>query len=151
MKRAILAGLSLAVLTTSAARAETRMFSYDPISPDAKRLTGAGVTILFNQGLLGGVRPIKVLATGVPAGEINAPKRVSNTAVRARQLAIYLTHITFHWSLNRVAYAFGRDRTTCGHACRKIEDLREDAAFDRRLAELEACLRQAPIHVEDLP
>ena len=65
MKRAILAGLSLAVLTTSAARAETRMFSYDPISPDAKRLTGAGVTILFNQGLLGGARPIKVLATGV--------------------------------------------------------------------------------------
>ena len=67
MKRAIHAGLSLAVLTTSAARAETRMFSYDPISPDAKRLTGAGVTILFNQGLLGGARPIKVLATGVPA------------------------------------------------------------------------------------
>lgn len=51
----------------SAAAAETRMFSYDPISPDAKRLTGAGVTILFDQGMLGGARPIKVLATGVPA------------------------------------------------------------------------------------
>lgn len=58
------AGVSL---SAPAARAETRMFSYDPISPDAKRLTGAGVTILFNQGLLGGGRPIKVLATGVPA------------------------------------------------------------------------------------
>ena len=111
------------------------------VTPDPRRdrLTVSFVTHLVS------------LATGVPAGEINAPKRVSNTAVRARQLAIYLTHITFHWSLNRVAYAFGRDRTTCGHACRKIEDLREDAAFDRRLAELEACLRQAPIHVEDLP
>jgi hypothetical protein len=43
------------------------MFSYDPISPDAKRLTGAGVTILFSQGFLGASRPIKVLATGVPA------------------------------------------------------------------------------------
>ncbi|WP_425995087.1 hypothetical protein [Caulobacter sp. DWR1-3-2b1] len=42
------------------------MFSYDPISADAKRLTGAGLTVLFDQGLMG-ARPIKVLATGVPA------------------------------------------------------------------------------------
>ena len=61
------AAAAVAILSASVARAETRMFSYDPISPDAKRLTGAGVTILFNQGLLGGGKPIKVLATGVPA------------------------------------------------------------------------------------
>jgi hypothetical protein len=77
MKRDVWGGAALALavastaalspLAASAARAETRMFSYDPISADAKRLTGAGVTILFNQGLLGGGRPIKVLATGVPA------------------------------------------------------------------------------------
>lgn len=48
------------------AAAERRMFSYDPISPDARRLTGAGLTVLFDQGLLS-ARPIKVLATGVPA------------------------------------------------------------------------------------
>jgi hypothetical protein len=42
------------------------MFSYDPISPDAKRLTGAGLTVLFDQGFLG-AKPVKVLATGVPA------------------------------------------------------------------------------------
>lgn len=65
--KAVLGGAALALVAVTAARAETRMFSYDPISPDAKRLTGAGVTILFNQGLLGGGRPIKVLATGVPA------------------------------------------------------------------------------------
>jgi len=59
--------VALSPLAASAARAETRMFSYDPISPDAKRLTGAGVTILFSQGLLGPGQPIKVLATGVPA------------------------------------------------------------------------------------
>nr|WP_295107382.1 hypothetical protein [uncultured Caulobacter sp.] len=67
MKHAIWGGAALAFLIAGAAGAETRMFSYDPISPDAKRLTGAGVTILFNQGLLGSGRPIKVLATGVPA------------------------------------------------------------------------------------
>lgn len=67
MKQAIWGGVALALLTVNTAGAETRMFSYDPISPDAKRLTGAGVTILFNQGLLGSGRPVKVLATGVPA------------------------------------------------------------------------------------
>ncbi len=67
MSRALWAGLALVLLTVAPARAEQRMFSYDPISPDAKRLTGAGVTILFNQGLLGAGRPLKVLATGVPA------------------------------------------------------------------------------------
>jgi hypothetical protein len=76
MRNAIWGGVAIALvaasaamspLAASAAWAETRMFSYDPISPDAKRLTGAGVTILFNQGMLGAGRPIKVLATGVPA------------------------------------------------------------------------------------
>ena len=62
-------GVAIAVLAaalTTTAHAERRMFSYDPISPDAKRLTGAGLTVLFDQGLLG-AKPITVLATGVPA------------------------------------------------------------------------------------
>lgn len=67
MRRALWAGVALLLLAATPARAERRMFSYDPISADAKRLTGAGVTILFNQGLLGSARPLKVLATGVPA------------------------------------------------------------------------------------
>jgi len=58
----ILAACALA----TTAHAERRMFSYDPISADAKRLTGAGLTVLFDQGLMG-AKPIKVLATGVPA------------------------------------------------------------------------------------
>ncbi|MDI1365420.1 MAG: hypothetical protein PSX79_11225 [bacterium] len=64
----VLAASALATSTlATAAQAERRMFSYDPISADARRLTGAGLTVLFDQGLLGGTRPIKVLATGVPA------------------------------------------------------------------------------------
>lgn len=111
------------------------------ITPDPRRdrLTVGFVTHLVS------------LATNISAAEISAPKRATQATVRARQLCIYLTHITFHWPLNRVAYAFGRDRTTCGHACRKIEDMREDAAFDRRLTDLEACLRQAPAHAEEIP
>lgn len=66
IRSAVLAAAMIGAMS-SAAHAETRMFSYDPISPDAKRLTGAGVTLLFRDGLLGANRPIKVLATGVPA------------------------------------------------------------------------------------
>jgi hypothetical protein len=58
-------GLALACLTAGAAHAERKMYSYDPISPDAKRLTGAGLTVLFDKKLTG-TRVEKVLATGVP-------------------------------------------------------------------------------------
>lgn len=93
------------------------------------------------------VTHLVALATDVSPGDIAAQKRTSLAASRARQIAIYLTHVTFHWPLNRVAFAFGRDRTTCAHACHRIEDLREDAGFDARLAALEECLRQAPRRV----
>lgn len=62
----------------------------------------------------------------------------------ARKVALYLAHTGLQLSLERVAAAFGRDRSTVGHACRAIEDLRDDPAFDGRLSELEACLRHAP-------
>lgn len=55
----------LAAGTAGAAHAERRMYSYDPISADAKRLTGAGLTVLFDKKLTG-TRIEKVLATGVP-------------------------------------------------------------------------------------
>lgn len=63
---------------------------------------------------------------------------------RARQVAMYLTHVGFHMPLSRVAQAFGRDRATAGHACNRVEDWREDPAFDALLLRLEACVRAAP-------
>jgi len=92
------------------------------------------------------VTHLVAMATDVSPGDISAHKRSTLAAARARQIAIYLTHVSFHWPLNRVAFAFGRDRTTCAHACHRIEDMREDAGFDARLVRLEACLQQAPRH-----
>lgn len=63
--RAVVIGLATAVMATTAARAERKMYSYDPISADAKRLTGAGLTVVFDKTLTG-TRVLKVLATGVP-------------------------------------------------------------------------------------
>lgn len=81
---------------------------------------------------------------GVAPEDIDAPTRGSSRAAFARQLAIYLTHISFELSLARTAAAFGRDRSTAAYACHRIEDRRDDADFDSFLDELETCLRCAP-------
>ena len=90
------------------------------------------------------------LATGVSPAEIASNSRRSKAAARARQIAIYLAHVNFNWPLIRVAFAFDRDRTTCGHACHRIEDMRENAAFDAKMTVLEACVKQAPDALPDL-
>lgn len=84
------------------------------------------------------------MATNLSAREIAERTRSTQPVTRARQLAIYLAHITLSWPLARVAYAFGRDRTTAGNAVRIIEDLRDDPVMDARLSTLESCILQAP-------
>lgn len=110
------------------------------ISPDPRRdrLTAAFITHAV------------ALATGVSPTDIASAKRTSKAAARARQIAIYLAHVNFNWPLIRVAFAFNRDRTTCGHACHRIEDMRENAAFDARMSVLEACIKQAPDPIPEL-
>ncbi len=110
------------------------------ISPDPRRdrLTAAFITHAV------------ALATGVSPGDIASTKRASKAAARARQIAIYLAHVNFNWPLIRVAFAFNRDRSTCGHACSRIEDMRENAAFDARMSVLEACVKQAPEVIPEL-
>jgi chromosomal replication initiation ATPase DnaA len=110
------------------------------ISPDPRRdkLTAAFITHAV------------ALATGVSPSDIASTKRASKAAARARQIAIYLAHVNFNWPLIRVAFAFNRDRTTCGYACHRIEDMRENAAFDARMSVLEACVKQAPESIPEL-
>ena len=82
--------------------------------------------------------------TGVGAGAIADAGRNGAAAARARQIAMYLAHTALSWPLWRVGLAFGRDRTTAGHACAVVERLRDDRVFDARLEDLEACLKAAP-------
>lgn len=89
-------------------------------------------------------RQAAAYSLGVPAGEVESCTRGTAEAALARQTAMYLTHVAFEMSLARVALAFGRDRSTAAHACHKIEDMRDDAAFDAQLDELEASLRAMP-------
>lgn len=80
-------------------------------------------------------------ALGVKVDDVVSVGRGSAHAALARQVAIYLCHVVFEWSLARVAIAFGRDRSTVAHACHVIEDRREDDSFDDWIATLEESVR----------
>jgi tellurite resistance protein len=77
-------------------------------------------------------------AFAVPVGELIASSRRSYTAAFARQSAMYLAHVSFGLSFSEIGRAFGRDRTTAAHACRLIEDRRDDPAVDAVLGQLES-------------
>ncbi|MGE3303918.1 MAG: helix-turn-helix domain-containing protein [Hyphomonadaceae bacterium] len=95
--------------------------------------------------LAGGVA---AYAIGAEIEDVFLPTRGDANAALARRLAMYLTHVGFEMSLSRVAAAFGRDRSTVSHACHRIEELRDDAAFDAWLDAMEAALRGAPPPLE---
>lgn len=67
--------------------------------------------------------------------------RLGLKACRARWLAIYLAHVGYGWTLERVSHAFGVNRTTASAACRWSEDARDDAAIDAALERMEQTLR----------
>lgn len=63
------------------------------------------------------------------------------SAAFARQVAMYLAHVSFGLTLTEVGQVFARDRTTVAYACGLIEDRRDDPVFDRSLDLLEGVLR----------
>lgn len=69
-----------------------------------------------------------------------ARSRCRLPVARARQLAMYLSHVVLGESLTSIGHAFGRDRTTVAYACGLIEDMRDDPQFDQDVSALEATL-----------
>ena len=86
-------------------------------------------------------------ALGLQADAIMSTVRGSPAVAHARHISMYLTYVSLGISQTRVALAFDRDRTTVAHACRTIEDRRDDRDFDDWLEQLEEGLRSmAPLH-----
>lgn len=77
-------------------------------------------------------------------GALLVPTRGAPQVAFARQVAIYLAHVCFGLSFAAIGRMFHRDRTTVSHACRVIEDRRDDRELDRRLAALERICRRSP-------
>lgn len=74
----------------------------------------------------------------VPPAEMRARTRRSARTAFARQVAMYLAHVTCGLTLTHVGKLFERDRTTVAHACNTIEDRRDDPQFDGCMENLEA-------------
>lgn len=88
-------------------------------------------------------------ALEIKAENILRPSRGPRELVRARQVAMYLTHVGLGMSLSRVAAAFERDRSTVAHACHRIEEMRDETAFDHWLDTLEEGLSTvAPLRTQ---
>lgn len=83
---------------------------------------------------------LAALATGVESGAVLATSRGEAPIAYARQLAVYLAHVTLGYDLTRLSHVFGRDRATLRHALRRVEDDRDDPDFDQRVACLEGIL-----------
>lgn len=54
-----------------------------------------------------------------------------------RQISMYVCHVILQLSLTDIGFAFGRDRTTVGHACNVVEDRRDDPAYDDFISAIE--------------
>ena len=85
---------------------------------------------------------LTVFVMGLEMEDVAGGKRGSDSAARARQVAMYLMYVTSGLSLAKVALAFGRDRSTVSHACHQVEDRRDDPDFDRWIEQLETVIER---------
>ncbi len=83
---------------------------------------------------------IVAMTFGLEQKQLLDRKRGPNQVSRARQVTAYLLHTTLSMSLVDIGRMFQKDRTTIGHACRMVEDLRDEPDFDDRINDLEATL-----------
>lgn len=88
-------------------------------------------------------------SSGLPLDEVLHTERRGRASASARALAMYLAHVGLGTPVGQVARAFRRHRSTVAHACRLIEEHREEPGCDRRIATLERRLRhelRVPLH-----
>jgi chromosomal replication initiation ATPase DnaA len=83
-------------------------------------------------------------AFGLCGCDLDGATRGCAQVALARQAAMYLARVCLGLTLSQAASLFGRDRTTAAHACRVIEDRRDDPVFDAKLAAIEAMLARDP-------
>ena len=84
----------------------------------------------------------------VPLSMLVHRRRDKLPVARARQLAMYLSHVVLGRTLSEIGEVFGRDRTTVSYACAVIEDMRDDRRFDEEVSGLERLLEAGMAGVE---
>jgi chromosomal replication initiation ATPase DnaA len=80
---------------------------------------------------------IVACAFDVPVEVVRNTRRGPAPVALSRQVAMYLAHTRFGFSFSAAGAMFDRDRTTAAHACKTVEDCRDDPRFDAALDCLE--------------
>ncbi|HDZ72506.1 MAG TPA: hypothetical protein ENH55_06940 [Aurantimonas coralicida] len=127
----------------SADRVSTRPLHLPPVArgdagpreAEAGRVTGIDHQAVWRTCRL--AREIAGAFFAIPVREIERPGRAIASVCEARHVAMYLAHVAFQVPLSAMANGFGRDRTTIAYAIRRIEDRRDDQAFDSAVERLE--------------
>ena len=90
------------------------------------------------------LRAIVAAAFGLRPEALDAGGRGPAEVAFARQVGMYLAHTRLRVTYVAAGRMFGRDRTTARHACRKVEDKREDPRIDSILDYLERAIDLRP-------
>ncbi len=94
----IAAALVLALAAVPAQAADRRMASYDSVSPDARRLTGAGLTFVFSKSWM----RTRVLAVRATAVAVGATVRPSGDGALNRKLDALMGEDARHGTLYEI-------------------------------------------------
>jgi hypothetical protein len=70
----------------------------------------------------------EMLALTGPKARFERDRRFA--VLHVQQIAMYVCHVALRLTMTDIARGFGRDRTTVGYACARVEDRRDDRAFD---------------------
>lgn len=89
-----------------------------------------------------GIRAAVAASFGVGVDELAAATRGSPRAAFARQVVMYVACTKLGLSLTAAGRLVGRDRTTAAHACRTIEERREDRGIDSIVDRIERSIEQ---------
>ncbi|MEQ1901338.1 MAG: helix-turn-helix domain-containing protein [Devosia sp.] len=87
--------------------------------------------------------------TGIAPEILVSGRRGGAEAALARQMLMYLLHTLLGFDVRRVGSLLGRNRSTVDHACAVVEDRRDDAAFDRKLAQVESRFLESHRHLQE--
>lgn len=102
-----------------------------PAAPRSRPVRGAGLL----------VTACVLSVFEVEEADLSQPSRGRAHVALARQIAMYLHHVILERTLTDIAREFGRDRTTVAHACRLVEDRRDEPDFDALIGGLETALQ----------
>jgi chromosomal replication initiation ATPase DnaA len=91
---------------------------------------------------IGMAQAVAAHSFGVAMDAMIASGTGSDKVVKARQVAMYLSRTVLKLGTREIGRAFRRTHPAVLHACKRVEEAREDPGFDRTVEWLESFLRR---------